>query len=149
MIIEPNKFGKLDINVLEDFESKNDIQLTNDYAEFLKTYNGGKPHKRYLKNVKNDVSWFFSIVDEPTWASLFQAIEVFHKRIPSWYMPIARMEGGDLLIMSLYKDNYGVIAYWNHEKEARKGKASQYFDNLTPVADSFTDLITLLGPSPY
>lgn len=144
MIVEPNKFGKADIDDIKQLEGENEISFPKEYFDFLNKYNGGRPQKTYIKEVKNDVNWFFGLYEEPAWASFYYALDTFVDRIPSWYIPIARMEGGDLLIMSLYEENLGVIAYWEHEKEAKKGKASQYFDNLTMVANSFSELLKKL-----
>lgn len=144
MIVEPNKFGKFRRDALIEFENHNEITLPQDYKDFIETYNGGEPLKKRLNTVKNDISWFFSFLDEPSWASFFNAIDVFFDRIPSWYIPIARMEGGDLLIMSVYIDNLGLIANWDHENEANEGEASQYFENLKLVANSFTELLSKL-----
>ncbi len=144
MIIEPNKFGSLDINDIKQLEAENEISFPSDYIDFLKDYNGGRPKKTYLKETKNDINWFFGFFIEPRWASFYYALDVFTDRIPSWYIPIARMEGGNLLIMSLFEDNHGFIAHWDHENEAKKGKASQYYDNLIFVANSFSDLLSKL-----
>ncbi len=144
MIREPNKYGKCEIQDLLDFQKTNKIQLPKDYVKFLEVYNGGKPIKKNLKIIKNDINWFLSVVEKPNWASLMNAIGTFFDRIPSWYFPIARMEGGNLLIMSLYEENYGMIANWDHENEAEEGEASQYFDNLTLVASSFSELLSKL-----
>ena len=142
-ILESNKFGKVQMDDINEFEITNDIVLPVDYKEFLIMHNGGKPSLNIEPTVNSDVQWIYGLVEQPYYASIFQPIDMFKNRIPSWYMPIANDSGGNLYIMSLFKDNYGLIAFWRHEEET-KGSADQYFDNMDIVATSFTGFLTQL-----
>lgn len=143
-VIEKNKFGKLDLKEIELFEDANDVSLPVDYKEFLFESNGGRPIKNILKVPSTDVHWIYGMHDIESWASLFSAIDIFKGRMPSWYMPIGCDSGGNQFIMSLYHENYGVIAFWEKEGENVEG-GDQYFDNMILVADSFSDFLKLLG----
>ena len=144
MIIEANKFGQLEESDLADFEFVNGVFLPDDYKSFLRQYNGGRPIKDQVTLVNSDVQWFYGMFDEPTWGSLFNALTVFYNRIPSWYMPVACDSGGNLYIMSLFEENYGLIAFWEHENEDTVS-GHQYFDNMTFVSNSFSDFINALN----
>lgn len=142
-ILEGNKFGRVQISDINQFETHNNISLPNDYKDFLIRNNGGRPNPNLVPSVKSDVQWIYGMVDEPYYASIFQHIDMFHKRIPSWYFPIANDTGGNLYLMSLYHENHGLIAFWRHEEET-DGDADQYFDNMSIVANSFTDFLNQL-----
>jgi hypothetical protein len=138
-----NEFGKLRIQDLVDFEETNDIKLPEDYKQFLIEHNGGRPHPCISPIAKSEVQWIYCMVYEPNYASLFWHIEIFQKRIPSWYFPIANDSRGNLYLMSLSHENFGLIAFWDHEGET-DGDADQYFDNMKTVANSFTEFLNQL-----
>jgi hypothetical protein len=142
-ILESNKFGKIKIDDIIQFESNNEIEFPVDFKDFLITNNGGKPKQNLVPSVNSDVQWIFGMVDEPYYASLFQHIDMFYKRIPSWYFPIANDSGGNLYLMSLHIENHGLIAFWKHEEET-DGNAEQYFENMSFVSNSFTDFLNQL-----
>ena len=143
-ILDGNKFGKTDLQDIRQFESHNNVLLPEDYKVFLSKYNGGQPKPAIQPKVKSDVQWIYGMVTEPYYASLFQHLDMFQGRLPSWYIPIANDSGGNLYIMSLYEENRGLIAFWDHENEAEEGQADEYFDNITFVASSFTDFLDQL-----
>ena len=143
-ILNGNKFGTIDLEDIKQFESHNGVTLPEDYKSFLLKYNGGKPKHALEPTVKSDIQWIYGMVAEPYYASLFQHLDMFQGRLPSWYFPIANDSGGNLYLMSLYEENRGLIAFWDHENEAEEGQADQYFENLTVVASSFTDFLNQL-----
>jgi hypothetical protein len=147
IIEEANKFGRLSEIELQDFEVANSILFPNEYKEFLLKYNGGHPEPNIVPQVRTDLNWIYGMHQDPDWASFYFAVDIFHSRIPSWYVPIGSNSFGNQFIMSLYSENHGVIALWHHEQETM-GDADQYFDNVTFVANSFTELLNSLIPSP-
>jgi len=142
-ILEANKFGQIKVTDISEFETHNNVKLPDDYKAFLIKNNGGRPNPSIVPSVKSDIQWIYGMVEEPFFASIFQHIDMFQKRIPSWYFPIANDSGGNLYLMSLYHENYGLIAFWRHEEET-EGNADQYFDNMSIVANSFTDFLNQL-----
>lgn len=141
--LETNLFGKLTPNDLSDFESANKFELPIDYKNFLVTYNGGRPVKNHLPKPSTDVNWLYGMHEGPDWANLFWALNCYNGRLPSWYIPIGYDSAGNLFIMSMFEKNKGTIAVWDHENEA-KGDAHQYFNNMTFVANSFSEFINSL-----
>lgn len=142
-ILEGNKFGQVQLSDITQFEIHNNVQLPEDYKDFLIKYNGGRPNPNLVPSVKSDVQWIYGMVNEPYYASVFQHIDMFQKRIPSWYFPIANDSGGNLYLMSLYNENHGLIAFWRHEEET-DGNADQYFDNMDIVSNSFSEFLNQL-----
>ena len=141
---ESKPYGPIDLADIVEFEEANEVLLPEDYKDFLLMHNGGRPEPNALPEVGTDVQWLFGMVEEPAWASLFDALDTYEGRIPAWYMPIGTDSGGNLYIMSLFEENKGVIALWWHEEEAEEN-GSEYFDNLTHVADSFSEFSDLLA----
>lgn len=149
MVEIANEYGALNIKELQDFEKENSIELPDDYRGFLIKFNGGTPLKPYLKEMDTIISNFYGIVEEPDWFSLFDAIADYDGRIPEYYIPIADDSFGNILIMCLAEKNYGQIAFWDHEKETEKKDGGYYYyDNVTVIASSFTDLINKLEKEP-
>ncbi len=142
-IIDANSFGPIDMVDLIDFESSNKFRLPEDYRFFLIQYNGGKPAKNHLQTPNTDVNWLYGMHNGPDWANFFCALNTYHNRIPSWYIPIGYDSAGNLFIMSMFEKNKGTIAFWDHENEASEN-AAQYFDNMSFVANSFSDFFNLL-----
>lgn len=140
-------FDKIDIERLLDFEKFNNVELPEDYRNFLLTYNGGvlRSNTIPLEFTNTDVLVLFGMFDLPQYGSFFNKVDVFCERIPSWYIPIASDSGGNLFIMSLWEGNKGVVAFWRHEEESPEGEADQYFDNLTKVGESFMDFLSKIN----
>ena len=141
---ESNPYGPVNSADIVEFEETNEVSLPEDYKAFLLQHSGGRPEANVLADAGTDVQWLFGLVEEPAWASLFHALDTYEGRIPAWYLPIGTDSGGNLYIMSLYEENKGVIALWWHEDEAEQN-GSEYFENLTHVADffsAFADLLT-------
>ena len=140
---ENNPYGPVLPADIIEFEETNEVSLPEDYKAFLLQHNGGRPENNVLADAGTDVQWLFGMVEEPAWASLFHALDAYEGRIPAWYIPIGTDSGGNLFIMSLYEENKGVIALWWHEDEAEQN-GSEYFENLTHVANSFSEFTDLL-----
>lgn len=137
-IREPNKYGKLNVHDLDDFESLNQIKIPTDYKNFLLRTNGGAPIYDSENESIPGVRWFYGFHEGEN-ASIHDALSIYEGRLPSWYFPIANDYAGNLYIMSLFEGNYGLIAFWDHEGELLEGNAEQHFDNLTLVAESFSE----------
>lgn len=147
IIEEANRFGKINPDDIIDFEKANNVQVPLDYVSFLEKYNGGRPTPNYVPGARSDVDWIYGMHQGPGWSNLFDAIETYQGRIPSWYMPIAHDSGGNLYLMSLFGKNHGYIAFWRHEFEG-EGDADQYFDNMSFVAKSFQEFLGQLTEIP-
>jgi hypothetical protein len=142
-IRKPYEYGPLDLKGLEDFENDNQIIIPDDYRHFLKRTNGRIPlynaEMHELNGSIPQVAQFYGFHESSDFSSIYDALESYSGRIPSWYFPIAKDHAGNLFLMSLFKDNYGLIAFWDHEGENLEGNAEQHFDNMKIIADNFTE----------
>ena len=94
-IHDSNRFGKLDLKTLNDFEKKYSLALPDDYKKFLLEHNGGAPVPSTNKIPATFVQWIYGIQDEENWASLDWNIEIYDERMPSNTLPIASDPGGN------------------------------------------------------
>ena len=106
-IITPNEFGTITEKEIKDFQEIIGFELPDDYSNFLKLYNGGKPKFDSLKIYKRKkeelwtFGYLFGIHDKEYWASIFWAINSLENKIPNEFLPIADNSGGDYYVMNL------------------------------------------------
>ncbi len=143
MILNPNEFGKLSDEELNDFELTNNMKLPNDYRQFLLANNGGKPTKQANKSPETIVTYILGMHNGDYYASLYRHIDMFAKRIPFSTFPIATDSFGNLFLLSVHSENYGQIFFWDHEGEPEI-QDGHYVDNVSFVADSFAEFMNKL-----
>lgn len=143
MIEDSNRFGKLKVKTLEEFEKENKLKLPDDYRAFLIEHNGGSPSPATNPTPETDVQWIYGIHNGEYWASLKWHIKTLSGRIPANTLPIANDSGGNIFLLSLHPDSYGEVWFWDHENETEKN-ADAYLDNIIKSADSFTDFVNSL-----
>jgi hypothetical protein len=127
---------------LEKFEEKIGYKLTGSYLNYLKEYNGGKPKSNRLilefvnpsETLDFSVQFFYGLTSEEV-TDLSHTYDVFSDRLPSYLIPVAMIEGGNLLCMNLTEEKYGSIIYYDHETEC-----------LFPVSQSFDEFLEILQP---
>jgi hypothetical protein len=145
-IITPNEFGTITEKDIIALQEMTGSELPDDYSNFLKLYNGGKPKFDSLKIYKRkkeelwSFGYFFGIHNKEYWASIFWAINSLENRIPNEFLPIADNSGGDYYVMNLSKEKFGQICIWNHNNESEKN-GIKYYKNLTFLFNSFSELI--------
>lgn len=123
--------------------------LPNDYADFLKNFNGGFPSKTILETKDNErvLNEFLAVKAPKNFSSSIQAyIKIYKDRIPVEMLPIASAGSGDLILLSIGGSEKGAIFYWDHNWECDEGDASNFYENIEKVADSFSDLLEKLKP---
>ena len=133
---EPNFFGKLSEEELHDFELINQFNLPDDYRNFLLANNGGIPLHQTNKAPQTIVEYLFGMHNGDLFASLYKHIDVFKNRLPFGTFPIASDPFGNLFIMSLHKESYGHIYFWDHESEPKE-QDGHNIENVSFVAYSF------------
>lgn len=101
--------------------------LPNDYRSFLLMTNGGVPEERRIpepSDIGIGVSGFFSLGDATSGdLSMTRALETWAGRYPDGYVPIARCEGSNLLLMATGDEHAGRVVYWDHDGEAERRRA--------------------------
>ncbi len=136
--IKPNKDGFKE-SAIRKFQEKIGLKFTRDYLEFLKKSNGGTPESNIVRLDGQEINSFsitsfFGIETEPANDILSQYV-VFGGRIPQGCIPIAYIEGGNLLCLNLNRHKYGYVLLWDHDKEEIEA------DSLPVVAKSFSDFL--------
>lgn len=139
-INEGNKYGKLSIEELKDFELENDINLPEGYKNFLLEFNGGVPDPSGSPQPKTVVSYIFGMHNGEYHASLYKHIDLFKARIPCGTFPIASDAFGNLFLMTVHPESYGQIYFWDHEGEPEV-QDGHYTDNCSFVAFTFGEFI--------
>ncbi len=114
-------------------EESNGVQLPESYVSFLLEYNGGTPERNisqsiYIELIEFFVQEFYGIRGKE---DLQLNIDTYKDRMPYNTIPIASVEGGNLLCMSFQSDTFGFIYFWNHE----------LVDDLNPIL-SMLDLVS-------
>jgi len=134
---------------LQEFEQRLGYLLPEEYKTFLLQYNGGTP----IPNTYKIVGWTepCSLVNEfngiipDQYNDIEENIELLEGRLPNGFIPIADDPGGSSLLLSVDKDTYGKVYYWDHENEPYDGgERLQDYPNIFFVADSFSDLLDQL-----
>jgi len=132
---------------LDELEIELEIQLPEEYADFLLQFNGGEFHRPvmfYLPNptkwVKDaGVGWFYGDPDDPQFdGSLREFARMLKERIPDDCLPIANC-GGDMVLLTVAgpKPDFGKVWFWDQAGEVEG-------DNVYWVADSFVEFLSML-----
>ncbi|MBD1229589.1 SMI1/KNR4 family protein [Xenorhabdus griffiniae] len=139
--------GPIDEILVADFESEIGKSLPNDYRNFLKKYNGGYPEPDSFSFINDDeedassVDRFLGLGAEKH-HNLRNYFFDYKDRIPLDFLPIAHDPGGNLILISLSKDNSGVF-FWDHEFEADEGELPD-MSNVHLISHSFTEFLSVL-----
>ena len=64
----------------------------------------------------------------------------FRDRVPADRVSIARDGAGNLLLIGVS----GEVGFWDHELEADEDGAQPYYDNISPIAPSFSALLSMI-----
>lgn len=138
-----------DKSAVENFKKQNGFKFPKDYIEFLETYNGGKPEANIVKITGCEIdefliSRFFGTNPDENVDIVYQ-FNLLKKRIPRECMPIADVEGGNVLCINLSEKKTGYIYLWDHELELLHGEAIT-IDNMYFVAKSFSEFLRMIEP---
>lgn len=149
-----DKGPKLDDKKIAAFESRLGFSLPTSYKEFLLRTNGGIPNPDVSfpfvedgKPTESVIDTFYMLKKNDDDMNLDEALEMFVEagRMPSHFLPFAGDQFGNQLCLSLTKADYGVVYFWNSEREPDDGSQSTS-DNLSKVAANFEKFIETLQP---
>jgi len=136
------------LNEIISFEIKYNFKLPDDYRNFLKNFNGGRPEKNYrvFTYYKQDgsksnslVDWFNGLIDGLHY-SLEEDIDIYEGRIPEDMLPIASDPFGNLVLLGVGANNG--IWFWDHEIEPFDTGS----DGIYKVTDNFESFVNMLTP---
>jgi hypothetical protein len=137
---------RTDASRLARLEQKIRSALPDAYRQFLLQHNGGKPDRRIFSFVENGrestdaVRCFYADCDH-TLYSIDKKMQVYSGRIPDGCLPIACDPFGNQLLLSVAADDYGVIYFWDHERESSRAGGK---DSLCLLASSFEEFVESL-----
>jgi len=106
---------------IEDFETKNNIKLTDNYKEFLLKWNGGIPSPSTFVISEEEeegvsgVNYFYSIGDSDN--DLEEFLDILHLRLPEGFISIADDPVGNAILLGISGPHYDQIYFWDHENE--------------------------------
>ena len=119
---------KINAEDIADFENEVGIKFPEDYKRFMLKSNGGTPEEEWLYDFFDEVTEventsvireFFSLFsDEAVKMSNLKKIYktmTYEEMIPNDMLPIADDPGGNVIGISLNKDDYGYVYFINHE----------------------------------
>ena len=142
--IKPNK-EKINEQKVNEFEKKLGYNLPHNYFNFLIKNNGGTPELN-LCNIKDygqiTVSHFFGLDIKDKINELKNVLSIFHNRFPNGFLPIASVEGGNLVCISLFS-NKSEIYFWNHEEESEE-EEKPTLKNMYKIVDDFNLFLKML-----
>jgi cell wall assembly regulator SMI1 len=116
--------------------------LPDAYRSYLLAQDGGR-----LEANSDAVKEIFGIgTDAPDWANMWRKLKVFAGRVPSWLLPVAQDEYGNLFAISLRDQDFGSVWFWFHEEEANEDEPPSE-ENITQRAPGWTEFLEGLRPA--
>lgn len=116
-----NPYHKLSQKDMEDFEIKNNIELTNDYKVFLLKWNGGVPDPEVFMISEEEgptvMNYFYSIGDTENDNDLADCLDVYELRLPEGFIAIGDDPAGNAILLGASGPHYDQIYFWDHENE--------------------------------
>lgn len=139
-----NAFDKA---ALVNLETEYGFKFPQEYIEFLRTYNGGRPEGNIVKLPECEIESFlidtFFGVNQDNNNNIVHQFRTLQGRIPKECIPIAYVEGGNVICMNLSSQKYGYIYLWDHELELAYGEAITV-DNMYFIAETFTKFLKMI-----
>jgi hypothetical protein len=137
---------QLDVAQIAAYEQRYGLQLPEDYKAFLLAYNGGRPEPSNFKicNFKNNpvgrVKAFLGIGRSPDFWNLDYFFREIPNALPKEVQPIASTSGPDYVVLSIGKNDFGTVYYWDAYNAPKKPSRT----DLYYVAKSFTEFLNTI-----
>lgn len=113
---------------LMEFENQMQIRLPGEYRQFLLEYNGGRPDPNLFvfqgKNEGSDCHFILGLNGAPG-SDLRPFIETHKERLPRGLFPVAYDSLGNLICLSVKKEDFGKVYFWDHQCQGKDGEAPQ------------------------
>ena len=108
-------------DALVQFEEKYEFLLPKEYRSFLLKYNGGNTLQTSSKTKKesSDIRAFYGFgnADYEYNFQYFLDHDFLSTHIQTGYLPIAEDSFGNYILLGISKQNYNLIAFFDHEKQ--------------------------------
>ena len=128
--------------LIDQLEQRIGRALPAGYRAYLAGQDGGR-----LADNDHAAKTVLGVGEVPEWASMWDTLRTYEGRVPSWLLPVADDEYGNLFAVSLRPDDLGTVWFWDHEDEADEGEPPSE-DNITikaPDWQTFLDSLCPLG----
>ncbi len=142
--------GPLDPEALTKLEAETGTALPEEYRQFLRQYNGGRPEPSCFDIVWKGQPWakrfpfdtvdYFFGVREGKPSDFLVNYRRFRKRVPADTVPIGCDPGGNLLLLGVQGAQSGQVFFWVREYEVEEGETPD-FSNVGFVANSVAALL--------
>lgn len=138
-------------DLLAAFEAGLAASLPRAYRDFLLATNGGRPDPCSVPIGRSGgtvLDVFFGL-GEAGFGELRQVMAVYAGRYPVAFLPVARDQLGNLVLLGLAGKYRGEVWFWDHEEEASDGEPAS-FRNVKRMAKSFGALLkSCYEPDPH
>ncbi len=144
-----NEYGSLSEQRLLELEKQIGYHLPEDYRRFLLAHNGGvpEPNAFFVESIGNtSVEVFFGIHEGPEYAQMLPALPSYRERLPSAMLPIGRDEIGNVLCISLSREDRGNIYLGELHRQLHSDHPFDK-DVLYRLADNFSAFLNSLQPA--
>lgn len=140
-IPSPNPHGAANVKDIEKFEEFIGEKLPNDIRKYFEKYNGGKWTKNIFlissEDGKSSLHHVYGFFNSPDYKSMYSNYDSLKFRIGPEFVPFADDPGGNQICISVNKDTYGYIYYWEHELEGSN-------NSLVLISKSFNSFVNSL-----
>ena len=121
------------------------------YVDFLKKYNDSELDSNIIMGAEDlgiYIRYFYGTTNDD-FSNIEEVYQCYFNRMPSKCIPIADSDFGNQICMSLQKENYGKIYFWDHETMDTdyEEKCKLAFEDMILLADSFCSLPTKAKPA--
>src|SRR5690625_7872686 len=104
---------------IEEFETKNNIKLTDHYKELLLKWNGVTPNVAVFMISEQEgptvMHYFFSIGN--TYYDIEDFLDIYEYRLAEGFISIGGDVGGNAILLGISGRHYDQIYFWDHENE--------------------------------
>ncbi|MED3690732.1 SMI1/KNR4 family protein [Peribacillus butanolivorans] len=115
-----NSHNKLSLEQIEQFESENNVNLTELYKKFLLEWNGGKARPNLFmisdKQGPSVLNVLYGIGD--MYDNLTDFLDILDERLPIGFIPIGDDPAGNVICLGTKDPYYENIYFWDHEQES-------------------------------
>jgi cell wall assembly regulator SMI1 len=130
------------LELIHRLEQRIGASLPPSYRDYLTEQDGGR-----LADNSEAAKTVFGLGDVPDWANIWDKLDTYQGRIPTWLLPVAQDEYGNLFTISLRSQDNGSVWFWDHEEEANEGEPPSEGNIHYKTADWPTFLNQLTPPS--
>ena len=147
MVNFKNSASQFNMEKFQSFCKKNELEFPESFVKFIEEHNEAElePNIIYLPDNECYIRYFYGISNED-YFDIIANYETYVDRMPRKCVPIADPDFGNQICMSLEKENYGKIYFWDHEiMDTDDDEACTLrFEDMIFLADSFEELLEMI-----